>query len=72
MHYKIKCQILLLFLKVQRKLESKEIQQNLKRHFSEHAAVAALKDKLSIDDDEKGRWRQTVGEGGQEEYMNKT
>lgn len=48
------------------------MQQNLKRYFSEHAAVAALKDKLSIDDDEKGRWRQNVGGGGQEEYMNKT
>ena len=30
------------------------MQQNLKRYFSEHAAVAALKDKLSIDDDEIG------------------
>lgn len=48
------------------------MQQNLKRHFSEHASVAALKDKLNIDDDGKGRWRQTVDEGGQEEYMNKT
>ena len=31
------------------------MKQNLKRHFSEHAAVAALKDILSIDDAERGR-----------------
>lgn len=37
------------------------MQQHLRRHFSEHAAVAALKVILSVDDAEGGGWRQTVG-----------
>lgn len=41
-------------LKVHRKLESKEMWWKLRRHFSEHAAVAALND-ISAGEIEGGR-----------------
>lgn len=40
----------LVFLKVQRKLESKKMQEKMRGHSSEQSAVAALKGMLNIDD----------------------